>query len=42
VKRTFERDGEAMIEQSSRLFGSPQAQEGMRAFLERRAPSWAK
>jgi enoyl-CoA hydratase len=42
VKRSFERDGEAMIEQSSRLFGSPEAQEGMRAFLERRAPAWAK
>jgi enoyl-CoA hydratase len=42
VRRSFERDGEAMIAQSSRLFGSPEAQEGMRAFLERRAPAWAQ
>lgn len=42
VRRSFERDGEAMIAQSSRLFGSPEAQEGMRAFLERRPPSWAR
>lgn len=42
VRRTFARDGEAMIEQSSRLFGSPEAQEGMRAFLERRPPAWAR
>lgn len=42
VRRTFARDGEAMIEQSSRLFGSPEAQEGMSAFLERRPPAWAR
>ena len=42
VRRSFERDGEAMIGHSSRLFGSAEAQEGMRAFLERRPPSWAR
>lgn len=42
VLRSFERDGEAMIAQSSRLFGSPEAQEGMRAFLERRPPAWVR
>ena len=42
VLRAFARDGEAMIAQSSRLFGSPEAQEGMRAFLERRPPAWAQ
>ncbi|MBR7836998.1 enoyl-CoA hydratase family protein [Actinospica durhamensis] len=42
VLRAFERDGETMIAQSSRLFGSPEAQEGMRAFLERRPPAWAQ
>jgi enoyl-CoA hydratase len=42
VRGAFERDGEAMIAQSSRLFGSAEAQEGMRAFLERRPPAWAR
>ena len=30
-----------MTAQSARLFASPEGQEGMRAFLERRSPSWA-
>jgi enoyl-CoA hydratase/carnithine racemase len=42
VLRVFDRDGEAMAELSARLFGSAEAQEGMRAFLERRPPSWAR
>ncbi|WP_035845347.1 enoyl-CoA hydratase family protein [Kitasatospora azatica] len=41
VLRSFEADTEARVEQSARLFGSPQAQEGMRAFLERRPAPWA-
>jgi enoyl-CoA hydratase len=41
VLRTFDRDAQALIEQSARLFSSAQAQEGMRAFLERRPPAWA-
>jgi enoyl-CoA hydratase len=42
VLRVFDRDGEAMADLSARLFGSPEAQEGMRAFLERQPPSWAR
>jgi enoyl-CoA hydratase len=42
VLRAFDEYGDAMIETSSRLFGSPEAQEGMRAFLERRPPAWAQ
>lgn len=30
----------AMVELSAKLFSSPEAQEGMAAFLERRRPSW--
>ena len=41
VLRTFERDGESMVAQSALLFGSPEAREGMLAFLERRPPNWA-
>lgn len=41
VLRTFDEACDAMVETSTRLFGSPEAQEGMRAFLERRAPAWA-
>ncbi|WP_431951899.1 enoyl-CoA hydratase family protein [Actinacidiphila sp. bgisy167] len=37
----FDRDAEALIEQSARLFGSSEAAEGTRAFLERRAAPWA-
>ncbi|MEU9114464.1 enoyl-CoA hydratase family protein [Streptomyces sp. NPDC048483] len=42
VLRAFDRDTEALAEQSARLFGSPEAREGMTAFLERRAPAWAR
>ncbi|HTJ69082.1 MAG TPA: enoyl-CoA hydratase family protein [Actinospica sp.] len=42
VLKAFDEHYDAMIETSSRLFGSPEAQEGMRAFLERRPPSWAQ
>jgi enoyl-CoA hydratase len=41
VLRAFDRDADALAEQSARLFSSEQAREGMRAFLERRPPSWA-
>jgi enoyl-CoA hydratase len=41
VLRNFGAQAEAMVGTSTRLFGSPEAQEGMRAFLERRPPSWA-
>ncbi|GAA1994422.1 enoyl-CoA hydratase family protein [Kitasatospora viridis] len=41
VLASFEADTEARVEQSARLFGSPEAQEGMRAFLERRPAPWA-
>jgi enoyl-CoA hydratase len=42
VLRVFDRDGEELADLSARLFGSAEAQEGMRAFLERRPPSWAR
>jgi enoyl-CoA hydratase len=42
VLRTFDRDTGALAEQSARLFGSAEAREGMMAFLERRAPVWAR
>lgn len=35
-------DGPAMLELSAQLFASESAQEGMRAFLERRPPAWAR
>ncbi|MDH6136435.1 enoyl-CoA hydratase [Kitasatospora sp. MAA4] len=41
VLRSFEQDADARVEQSARLFGSPEAQQGMRAFLERRPAPWA-
>ncbi|WP_189134563.1 enoyl-CoA hydratase family protein [Wenjunlia tyrosinilytica] len=41
VLRAFDRDARSLAEQSARLFSSEQAQEGMRAFLERRPPVWA-
>lgn len=40
VLGAFDACAEALAEQSARLFASPEAQEGMRAFLERRPPSW--
>jgi enoyl-CoA hydratase len=42
VLRSIDRDGEELIAQSARLFGSEEAREGMRAFLERRPPAWAE
>jgi enoyl-CoA hydratase len=37
----FEARAQALANQSARLFGSPEAAEGMAAFLEKRKPSWA-
>jgi enoyl-CoA hydratase len=37
----FEADGEALVAQSARLFGSAEAAEGMAAFLAKRPPAWA-
>jgi enoyl-CoA hydratase len=42
VLAAFDKHGDAMVETSTRLFSSDEAQEGMRAFLERRPPSWAQ
>jgi len=42
VLRVFDRDGEDMTARSALLFGSEEAREGMRAFLERRPPAWAR
>ncbi|MEV0261624.1 enoyl-CoA hydratase family protein [Streptomyces sp. NPDC050617] len=41
VLRAFDRDTQALAAESARLFGSPEAREGMTAFLERRDPAWA-
>jgi enoyl-CoA hydratase len=40
VLETFDRDAADLTALSARLFSSPQAREGMTAFLERRDPSW--
>ncbi len=37
----FDRYGEALAAQSARLFGSPEAAEGVAAFLQKRPPSWS-
>ncbi|MFZ0834494.1 MAG: enoyl-CoA hydratase family protein [Mycobacterium sp.] len=37
----FDRRAEALSAQSARLFASEEAREGMLAFLQKRAPSWA-
>jgi enoyl-CoA hydratase len=37
----FDASGESLAAQSARLFGSPEAIEGMTAFLQKRQPSWA-
>ncbi|MFE0193618.1 enoyl-CoA hydratase family protein [Streptomyces sp. NPDC058989] len=42
VLGAFDRDTDALAEQSARLFGSAEAREGMTAFLERRAPAWTR
>ncbi|KYK16162.1 enoyl-CoA hydratase family protein [Streptomyces rochei] len=40
VLETFDRDAARLTALSARLFASPQAREGMTAFLERRDPPW--
>ncbi|MFC8144351.1 enoyl-CoA hydratase family protein [Streptomyces paradoxus] len=40
VLEAFDRDADALTALSARLFTSPQAREGMTAFLERRDPAW--
>jgi enoyl-CoA hydratase len=40
VLETFDRDAAHLTALSARLFASPQAREGMTAFLERRDPQW--
>ncbi|MBV6700723.1 enoyl-CoA hydratase family protein [Kitasatospora aureofaciens] len=42
VARSFERDADELVELSARLFGSAEAQEGMRAFLEKRPARWVR
>ncbi|MER5353998.1 enoyl-CoA hydratase family protein [Kitasatospora sp. NPDC002551] len=42
VVRSFERDADALVELSARLFGSEEAQEGMRSFLEKRPARWVR
>ncbi|MEE1783590.1 enoyl-CoA hydratase family protein [Streptomyces sp. SP17BM10] len=42
VVRSFERDADELVELSARLFGSDEAQEGMRAFLEKRPARWVR
>ncbi|MFJ1707708.1 enoyl-CoA hydratase family protein [Kitasatospora sp. NPDC088346] len=42
VVASFERDAQERVAQSARLFGSAEAQEGMRAFLEKRPAPWAR
>jgi enoyl-CoA hydratase len=41
VLEAFDRDAGDLTALSARLFSSPQAREGMTAFLERRDPEWA-
>ncbi|MER5640061.1 enoyl-CoA hydratase family protein [Kitasatospora sp. NPDC002227] len=41
VVASFEQHADSLVELSARLFGSPEAQEGMRSFLERRPAPWA-
>ncbi|MEV4329709.1 enoyl-CoA hydratase family protein [Streptomyces sp. NPDC049597] len=40
VLETFDRDAEDLVRRSATLFASPEAREGMTAFLERRDPAW--
>ncbi|MET8825933.1 enoyl-CoA hydratase family protein [Streptomyces sp. NPDC004610] len=42
VLESFDRDARTLTALSARLFASPQAREGMTAFLERRDPSWTR
>jgi enoyl-CoA hydratase len=39
--RAFDADGDAVVEQSARLFASAEAREGIESFLQRRPPRWA-
>lgn len=39
--RAFDAHGEALVEQSARLFESAEAREGMESFAQRRPPRWA-
>jgi enoyl-CoA hydratase len=41
MRRHLSTEADSMTELSARLFGSEEAREGMRAFLERRTPRWA-
>ncbi|WP_019204037.1 enoyl-CoA hydratase family protein [Tsukamurella sp. 1534] len=42
VLESFDRRAEALADQSARLFGSAESVEGITAFLQKRAPSWAE
>ncbi|MEV4560300.1 enoyl-CoA hydratase family protein [Kitasatospora sp. NPDC049285] len=42
VRESFERHAEELVAQSARLFSSEEAQEGMRAFLEKRPARWVR
>jgi len=42
LRARIDTQGADMVALSARLFGSDEAQEGMRAFLERRPPAWAR
>jgi enoyl-CoA hydratase len=42
LRADFDTRAEAVQQLSARLFGSEQAREGMRAFLEKRPPSWVR
>ncbi|MFE9256768.1 enoyl-CoA hydratase family protein [Streptomyces sp. NPDC006879] len=41
VRAAFDRDADDLVVLSARLFASPEAREGVAAFLERRDPTWA-
>lgn len=41
IRAAFESGSDEMLERSAGLFATAAAQEGMQAFLEKRAPSWA-
>lgn len=40
VLAAFDRDAEELVQRAASLFASPEAREGVTAFLERRAPIW--
>lgn len=42
MRAGFDRYGSEVAAQSARLFGTPEAIEGMTAFLQRRPPAWAR